>query len=210
MALLTGLLTLLLGMYVAVEALRVPVLSDASWLRDVPAVLAGLGAFGLLALDVALPVPSSVVMIANGALFGLPIGAMLSLAGASAASVIAFALGRRAAPLMQRLVPLDDRRRADRLLARWGATAVVITRPVPILAEAVAFMAGASPLAWQPFTIAAVAGCFPGAVVYAAAGAAASGADPLLVLVLVIVLATPFWLVARRLGRPPAPSAPLR
>ena len=192
-----GLLGLLLAMYALVEALRVPLLTDAWWLRDVPTALAALGAFGLLVVDVLLPVPSSVVMVLDGALFGVAAGAMISLAGGTAASLLAFALGRRARSLIARCVPAQDRMRADRLLARWGATAVLVTRPVPILAEAVAFMAGASPLALRPFTLATVAGTLPAAVLYAVAGAAATDGDPLAVLAVGLVLAVPFWLMTR-------------
>ena len=193
-----GLLGLLLVMYALVKALRVPLLTDAWWLRDVPTALAALGAFGLLVVDVVLPVPSSVVMVLDGALFGVVAGAMISLAGGTAASLLAFALGRRSRSLITRCVPAEDRMAADRLLGRWGATAVLVTRPVPILAEAVAFMAGASPLALRPFTLAAVAGTLPAAALYAVAGAAATDGDPVAVLAVGLVLAVPFWLMTRR------------
>lgn len=193
-----GLLGLLLVMYALVEALRVPLLTDAGWLRDVPTALAALGAFGLLVVDVVLPVPASVVMVLNGALFGVTAGAMISLAGGIASSLLAFALGRRSRALVARWVSAQDRARSDRLLARWGATAVLVTRPVPILAEAVAFMAGASPLALRPFTLATIAGTLPAAALYAVAGAAATDGDPLAVLAVGLVLAVPFWLMTRR------------
>lgn len=196
-----GLLGLLLGMYAVVEALRVPLLTDASWLHDVPTALAALGAFGLLVVDVILPVPSSVVMVLDGALFGVAAGTVVSLAGGTAASLLAFAGGRRARSRIERFVPAQERIRADRLLARWGTTAVLVTRPVPILAEAVAFMAGASPLALRPFTLATVAGTLPAAALYAVAGAAATDGDPLAVLAAVLVLAVPFWLMTRRGAR---------
>ena len=83
-----------------------------------------------------------------------------------------------------------QRRRADRLLTRWGALAIVVTRPVPVLAETVAVLAGTSPLRWPVAVLAAVAGTAVPAVLYAAAGAAAaSTVDGLLVLGLVLALA---------------------
>ena len=52
-------------------------------------------------------------------------------------------------PLLSRLVPPEERARANDLLDRWGEMAVVATRPVPILAETVAILAGASPKSWE-------------------------------------------------------------
>jgi hypothetical protein len=49
---------------------------------------------------------------------------------------------------LERLVTAEERARANRLLERWGTLAIVVTRPIPLLAETVAIMAGASPLGW--------------------------------------------------------------
>jgi uncharacterized membrane protein YdjX (TVP38/TMEM64 family) len=66
----------------------------------------------------------------------------------------------------------------------------VVTRPVPVLAETVAVLAGTSPLRWSVAVLAAAAGTAVPAVLYAAAGAAAADAvDGALVFVLVMALA---------------------
>lgn len=52
-----------------------------------------------------------------------------------------------------------------------GVLAVVVTRPVPLLAETVAVMAGAERLGPVPSAVASAAGVLPGAVLYAVAGA---------------------------------------
>ena len=64
--------------------------------------------------------------------------------------------------------------RADAFLTRWGALAVLVSRPVPIVAETVALLAGASALSWKRFLPAAAVGCAPPALLYAVAGAAIS------------------------------------
>jgi uncharacterized membrane protein YdjX (TVP38/TMEM64 family) len=144
----------------------------------------------LLVGDVAVPVPASVVMLAHGALFGLLLGAALSLLGGVGATVVGFAVGRRGRELVDRVTTPAQRRRADRLLGRWGALAIVVTRPVPVLAETVAVLAGTSPLRWSVAVLAAAAGTAVPAVLYAAAGAAAADAvDGALVFVLVMALA---------------------
>jgi uncharacterized membrane protein YdjX (TVP38/TMEM64 family) len=194
-----GVLVFFLGFFLLVEALGVPLLTDPTpWLGRPGWAAASVGV-GLLVADVLLPVPSSLVMIAHGALFGVAKGALLSLAGSLGATLLGFALGRRGGPLLARLVSAEERTRADRLLGEWGALAVVVTRPVPLLAETVAIMAGASPLGWRRVAAAALAGSLPGALLYAFAGATAARSlqNGLLVFSLVIAVAALFWLAGR-------------
>ena len=182
----------LLLVYVVIEALQVPVLTDTS-------VLSGLSGgtyqpllgVGLLAADVLLPVPSSLIMTAHGALFGLFAGAMLSLAGSLLGFALAFWLGRRTSPAIRRLLMPEETARAARVLQKWGLLAIVITRPVPILAETTAIAAGTSGLSFGKSLLAAVAGLLPGCLVYAWAGVRARdfGAAAIIFLVLVAIAA---------------------
>jgi uncharacterized membrane protein YdjX (TVP38/TMEM64 family) len=177
-----------------------PLLADPRpWLDERNALVALL-AVSLLVVDVLLPVPSSIVMVANGAVFGVVFGALLSLLGSAGAALVGFELGRRGGPLLDRLVPATERAPADRFLGRWGALAIVVSRPVPIAAETIALMAGASTLSWRRAALAAVIGSLPGAVLYAVVGAAAAGVDTgALVFGAVVLLAAFTWLVAWRL-----------
>ena len=190
-------------LFALVEALHLPLLTDSS------ISLAGFGAFaapvgvGLLVADVVLPVPSSLVMVANGALFGITLGTLLSLAGTLGAGLFGFYLGRRGGPLLDRLVPAKERERANGLLDRWGDVAVVATRPVPILAETVAILAGASPMSWRRMTLATAAGALPCSLLYAVVGATAASLDSTAAaFALVLALAGIFWLIGRRRGAP--------
>lgn len=185
----------LLILFFLVEKADVPLLTDPSRWLDRGGVLAALVGIGLLVADVALPVPSSTVMIAHGALFGVAWGTLLSLVGSTGAVLVGFALGRRGGPLLARLVRPEGYARANRMLGRWGALAIVVTRPVPLLAETVAIMAGASPLGWGRAASAALVGSLPPALLYALTGAVtahfASGA---LAFGLVLLVAGLFWL----------------
>jgi uncharacterized membrane protein YdjX (TVP38/TMEM64 family) len=194
--------------FAVVEALGVEPLSDPKPLLDAGGVLAAVAGIGLLVADVFLPVPSSGVMLAHGALFGILVGAALSLVGSVGAFSLGFALGRRGERAMERLVAEEERSRADRLLRRWGVLAIVVTRPVPILAETTAFMAGASPLSWRTAVVAALVGSLPAAVLYAVAGAlAASFATGAVVFAVVILLGLVVVAVSRKSGREAAAVA---
>jgi uncharacterized membrane protein YdjX (TVP38/TMEM64 family) len=125
----------------------------------------------LLVADVFLPVPSSLIMVANGAMFGLGIGTALSMIGSVASALTAFAAGRAGNDAIRRLVTPREHARAGAMLARWGVVAIAVTRPVPILAETVAILAGSSPLTWRQTAAAAAAGSLVPAAAYAWAGA---------------------------------------
>lgn len=195
-------LAVLLGLFGAAEVLDVPLLTDPSpWLND-RGPLAALAGVGLLVVDVLLPVPSSLVMVANGAIFGVVAGTALSLIGSVGAAAVGFGLGRRGGGMLARIVPAHERERADRLLARWGMLAVIATRPVPLLAETTVIMAGASSMSWREAILATVAGALPAALLYALTGAvAATFTNGALVFGLVLAIAGTAWWLGRRAER---------
>jgi len=89
-----------LVLFFIVEALGVPLLADPTpWLKRGGVLAAALGV-GLLIADVLLPVPSSLVMVAHGALFGVALGTLLSLLGSVGAALFGFAIGRRGGKLL--------------------------------------------------------------------------------------------------------------
>jgi uncharacterized membrane protein YdjX (TVP38/TMEM64 family) len=185
-----------------VEALDVPLLADPHAVMDRGGITAASVGVSLLIADVLIPVPSSVVMVAHGALFGVVLGAAISLVGNLGAAWFGFWLGRRGGPTLDRIMSADERRRGDEMLARWGMMAIVATRPVPMLAETIVILAGTSGLTWRQLTLATVAGSLPAAVLLAMAGATGMALDSsLLVFGLVLMIAAAFWLWGRRLGR---------
>src|SRR5215212_9931990 len=86
---------ILLTLFLLVEALNVTLLKEPSFWLEQAGVLAGFAGVCLLVVDVALPVPSSLVMVAHGALFGVAVGTALSLVGSTGAALVGFAVGRR-------------------------------------------------------------------------------------------------------------------
>lgn len=162
---------------------------------------AGMGIV-LLALDVALPVPSSVIMLANGALFGIIGGAALSLAGSLIGVGLAFYIGRQGGRLLASIATEKEMATADRLFRRWGTAAVILSRPLPIVAETIALFAGASSMDWRRLGLAATAGLIPTCLAYAAAGAVAMSFDNLvLIFGVTCIIAAIGWLIDRRVRR---------
>lgn len=122
----------------------------------------------LLWADSLLPVPSSVIMLALGRFYGIFLGASLSLAGGLGSGLICYLLGRAGV----RLVSQSEEPRLKAWIERWGMLAVTVTRPIPILAETVGFMAGLAGMRGSRVMIGSLLGCFPTAVFYAWAGSA--------------------------------------
>ncbi len=203
--LLLAMSALFLALFGVVTALEVPLLTDPRpWLdRAGAAGAAGAAALGvgLLVADVFLPVPASLVMIAHGALFGVAGGTAVSLLGGLGASAVGFAVGRRGSGWVRRWVPAGERRRADAALARWGDLAVVATRPVPVLAESLAVLAGTTALSWRRFLVLSLLGYLPACVLYAVTGATAVRLDSAsLTFGVVLLVAAVVWWVGRRFG----------
>jgi uncharacterized membrane protein YdjX (TVP38/TMEM64 family) len=109
-----------------------------------PSALLALLIGGLLASDVLLPVPSSLVGTAAGALFGWALGAAIAWAGMTIGCLVGWALGRSAGHAgLCRFVGEHEVGRARALADRFGAAALIVSRPVPVLAEASVLFAGA-------------------------------------------------------------------
>ncbi len=195
-----GLIVFFVLLFLTITALEIPILTDPTpWMSSASWQVALVGV-GLLIADVLLPVPSSLVMIAHGLLFGIWWGTLLSLSGSVGATLVGFGIGRKGGKLMDRLVSREDKQRADLLLQRWGALAILVTRPVPLLAETTAMIAGSTGMKWRTTFISSVAGSLPAALVYAVVGAkAASLNKSLLVFILVMILAGLFYLATRRM-----------
>ena len=197
-----GLLLLFLGLFAAARASGVQILRDPGpWLGAAGPSAAGV-AVALLIADVVLPVPSSLIMVADGALFGVGLGTVLSLLGSLGASLLGFFIGRRSQRWIAHLVTPAEKTRADAVLARWGALAIVLTRPLPLLAETVAILAGASPLGWGRMVVASVAGALPVCLLYAIAGATSRRLETgLWVFLGVVGTAGVFYWLGRRASR---------
>lgn len=193
---------LMLALFWLAHLLEVPVLSQEHPDLGEAGVGAAVLSFALLAGDVVLPVPSSGVMFATGALFGPLGGAVLSLAGSEAAALLGFIIGRRGGALLERLVSPGQRVRAAAVLEQRGAVAIVLTRPVPVIAETVAILAGAAGMSLRRLAVAAAIGSIPPAVAYSLAGAVAERfGEAVVVFVGALLVSVVFWLADRRRRR---------
>ena len=116
-----------------------------------PLLMAGL-LFCLLALDLFLPVPSSLISTVAGAQLGLVTGAIVTFTGLSTGAAIGFALARWAGPtLKESWLAERDAASLRKFADTWGAATLVVTRALPILAEAAVLLVGIQGLSWRRF-----------------------------------------------------------
>ena len=154
---------------------------------------------GLLAADLFLPIPSSLVMVLSGAAFGVGWGAALSLVGSIGGEWLGFELvrryGRRASAKM---VGDDEIERLSRVFAKHGAAAVAVTRALPVVMETTSVVAGLSAMRRSTFLIASLLGTAPIVVVYAYAGAVSREANSIVPAVVILVaMAGLGWIIYR-------------
>lgn len=177
----------------------------ATWLepRPAPATLALLEV-GVLAADLLLPVPSSMVATLGGAELGIGLGTACAFLGLTAGSLAGWWLGRAAGAGPLARLGIADRRDLERRQRQLGPLLVVLTRPLPIVAEAAALVAGGSGMRLADFLPAAASGNLVIALLWSAAGGLGRAADSLpLVLVWSLVIPVALaWLAVRGRTQP--------
>jgi len=188
--------------FVTVEEAGVPLLTDPSHEIGQGGWVAGAIGAGLLLADIVIPVPSSVVMIAHGAAFGILWGSLLSLTAWTAGSMIGWWIGKKGGKWMDRSVSPKEREKARVFIEKYGLVALVLSRMLPVLAETIVIMSGAMGMSGRKVFVACLLGSIPPAIIYAVAGAMATSFSAGLVIAGgVFILAGLAWWISQRLHR---------
>ncbi|WP_298913986.1 VTT domain-containing protein [uncultured Roseobacter sp.] len=127
-----------------------------------------------MVLDIFIPVPSSLVNTLADALLGLSHGAFSAWAGMTLGCAIANWVGSKAGtPFVRELVGQVELHRAAAISKKIGFASHVVSRGVPVLAEASTVAAGIVSYPFRKFVVitgignAAIAGNYAGLGVYA-------------------------------------------
>jgi uncharacterized membrane protein YdjX (TVP38/TMEM64 family) len=190
-------LLLFLALFLIFESMELSFFTDLANLMNRGDLWVALIGISLLTVDVLLPIPSSLVMVTHGALFGLVLGTLISLLGSLCAAAVGYLVGRYFGATFTRWLP-GEGEQAYRLLREWGWLAIALTRPVPLLAETTVVMAGVTRMGWTTLFSASLVGSFPMSLLYAFTGATATRLDNIaLAFALVIGVTGFFWLVGK-------------
>jgi uncharacterized membrane protein YdjX (TVP38/TMEM64 family) len=149
--------------------------------REKPLLGAGL-IIALLAGDAVLPVPSSVLSAFTGGAFGWRTGALVIWIGMTLGALVGYVLGASAGRgVAVRIVGKGELDRARSLVADIGPAALIVTRAVPVLAEAATLVAGAAGMPFWMFLLSASVANIGVAIAYAGIGAAAASSSSFLI-----------------------------
>ncbi len=169
----------------------------------------GLAVVGALAADIFLPIPSSAVSTYAGAELGIFAATLVTSVGMTLGAAIAFGLVRGLGwTAAERWVGSQDLAEMQRWSERFGPLLVVLTRPLPILAEACVVLMGATGISWRKLLLPLISANFALGLCYAIVGRVAKSHDILPVAVVVsLVVPLILTLVLRRWGRQETPPS---
>lgn len=159
---------------------------------------AWLAGIGLLIADIALPIPSTVVMSALGWMYGWLVGGLIAAAGSFGSGIVAYGLCRwlgRTAAL--KIAGEEGLERGAAFFARRGGIVVTVSRWMPVLPEAIACLAGLVKMRWSVFVLSLACGSLPLGFAFAAIGHLGH-ASPAWALALSALLPIGLWIVAKR------------
>jgi len=127
---------------------------------------------GLLGSDILFPIPSSIVSTGCGLLLGFTMGTLTSLAGMTVSCLLGFWLGASGGrPVANILVGGEGLARFQDMSRKYGLWAIVIARPVPVLAEVSVLFAGMGGISFTRFMLISTLSNLGVSMVYAAIGA---------------------------------------
>lgn len=187
-----------LVLFFVVEEMDIRLLKDPDVFLHQGGLIAASIGIGLLVADVVLPIPASLVMIAHGALFGVWLGSLFSLIGGVLASCVGYYLGYKSSPMINKFITRQEQEQATHAMKKWGGLAVLISRPIPLMAESISIMAGVIQMPLQKFILAAVLGILPAAIIFAITGVyALEMKSGIWSFGVVLLVAGIFWVIGR-------------
>lgn len=126
--------------------------------------------FLVLASDIFIPVPSSLVMILNGKVLGFFFGTVLSTVSGLVSSVIGFYMGKKSGKIINKFFNPEEQKMSNNLFLKYGNSAIVLSKALPIISEAVSFLAGTTGISLKRFVFLSLVGHLIISAVYAYAG----------------------------------------
>ncbi|WP_135078483.1 3-dehydroquinate synthase [Terasakiella sp. SH-1] len=134
-------------------------------------VIWALIAYCSLALDIVLPIPSSIVGVATGLSVGPLYGFLIIWAGLCTGCVLGYGIGNGASHMgLVRFINPKDWTQAHQITTRLGIGSLIIMRAVPVLAETSVMAAGIMRMDFKIFLLTTILANAGIAMIYASAG----------------------------------------
>jgi uncharacterized membrane protein YdjX (TVP38/TMEM64 family) len=156
----------------------------------------------LLVSDILLPIPTTVIIGAMGAVLGPVAGALWGWVGLNLAGWAGYGLARLGGVRWKdRLLSPAEEKKFKGFFDRKGGLAVVLSRMLPVLPEVLSLMAGFYGMQPFRFGIAVALGSIPPALLFSWIGTTATEA-PLTALLLLTGITGLLWLLFLRISQP--------
>lgn len=123
---------------------------------------------------VLVPIPSGIVVLAAGIIWGFWIGGIMGIVGSMSASLLCYYVAEKGGrPLAEKFVGKSTIDMTDRLIDKFGGGAIVITRLIPFISfDAISYTAGILRVDVKKYTLATLIGVIPRVFFYTWLGAA--------------------------------------
>ncbi len=134
---------------------------------------------GFLGMDLLLPIPSSLLMALSGLFYGAAVGTLVCFTGSMLTVTLGFGACRLGGHrIVQAITGKEELAKAGLWFERYGIMAIVISRPVPMLTEALSCLAGISDMRKRTFFTASAIGHFPVCLFYSYIGSKGNFENP--------------------------------
>ena len=139
-----------------------------------------LGLFGILLFllimaiqGLLVPIPSEIVLIAAGIIWGVIIGGIMGIIGSMAAAILCFYISKRGGrPLAEKFVGKSGIDMADDFIYRYGMGAIIIARFLPFVAfDPISYASGLVDIDVKKYSLGTFIGSIPRAFFYSWLGA---------------------------------------
>lgn len=156
--------------------------------------------FLVLAGDILLPVPSSIVMYLNGMVLGIVGGTLLSFGALMIGSVIGYLIGKFSTQVFKN----NNNERALAILENYGPAILVLTRGIPILSESLCFVCGYNRTNFKKYLLFNAIGYLPVCLIYSIFGSLAKSDSSsfLWSFAASIAISGLVWFIGRKLFQP--------
>lgn len=125
----------------------------------------------LLISDIVLPIPATGIMAALGATYGVWAGGVFSSIGSICAGLLGYFMARFFDKKYSRWIASEtEMAELKTFFDLWGGYAIIISRFLPIMPEAITLMAGFANMKFPRFFIALIAGSIPISFLFASIG----------------------------------------
>ncbi|TFG16852.1 MAG: TVP38/TMEM64 family protein [Promethearchaeota archaeon] len=132
------------------------------------------------------PIPSAIVILAAGIIWGAWLGGIMGVIGSMSAGLLCYYLAKRGGrPLAEKFVGKATIEMTDRFIEKYGIWAIIITRLIPFISfDAISYTAGIVKLDAKKYTIGTFIGVVPRAFFFSWLGASMNIRPPVNLLTL--------------------------